>query len=69
MALTQIPGAMVAQDQGLGRGNMGSDAALPAGLGPLPWPGPTAPPGWIFCFGQAVSRTTYAAIFANIGTT
>lgn len=68
MALTQIPGAMVAQDQGLSRGNMGSDAALPAGLGPLPWPGPTAPPGWIFCFGQAVSRTTYAALFANIGT-
>lgn len=69
MPLTQIPGAMVAQDQGLSRGNMGSDAALPAGLGPLPWPGPTAPPGWIFCFGQAVSRTTYAALFANIGTT
>lgn len=30
--------------------------------------GPTAPSGWLFCFGQAVSRTTYADLFAAIGT-
>ncbi len=27
------------------------------------------PPGWLECNGQAVSRTTYAALFAIIGTT
>ena len=27
-----------------------------------------APVGWLLCFGQAVSRTTYAALFAVIGT-
>lgn len=26
------------------------------------------PPGWLFCDGSAVSRTTYAALFAAIGT-
>lgn len=31
--------------------------------------GASAPSGWLFCFGQAVDRTTYAALFAAIGTT
>ena len=31
--------------------------------------GSTAPTGWLICNGQAVSRTTYAALFAVIGTT
>lgn len=30
--------------------------------------GAAAPTGWLLCFGQAVSRTTYAALFAVIGT-
>lgn len=30
--------------------------------------GITAPAGWLLCFGQAVSRTTYALLFAIIGT-
>lgn len=30
---------------------------------------PTAPGGWLACDGSAVSRTTYAALFAAIGTT
>lgn len=29
----------------------------------------TEPTGWLFCYGQAVSRTTYAALFAAISTT
>lgn len=33
------------------------------------WPTNTAPPGWLLCFGQAVSRTGYAGLFAAIGTT
>jgi len=28
-----------------------------------------APAGWLFCAGQAANRTTYAALFAAIGTT
>lgn len=31
--------------------------------------GTTAPSGWLLCYGQAVSRTTYANLFAVIGTT
>lgn len=33
------------------------------------WPKNTAPSGYLECAGQAVSRTTYAALFAVIGTT
>lgn len=35
----------------------------------LPYAGTTAPNGWLLCFGQAVSRTTYPNLFARIGTT
>ena len=31
--------------------------------------GSSAPNGWLICNGQAISRTTYAALFAVIGTT
>jgi microcystin-dependent protein len=34
----------------------------------LPFAGSAAPEGWLLCFGQAVSRTTYANLFASIGT-
>lgn len=34
-----------------------------------PFGGGSAPPGWLDCFGQAVSRTTYAALFNAIGAT
>jgi microcystin-dependent protein len=35
----------------------------------LPFAGTTSPDNWLLCSGQAVSRTTYAALFAIIGTT
>ena len=35
----------------------------------LPFAGSAAPTGWLLCFGQAVSRTTYAALFTTLGTT
>lgn len=36
----------------------------------LPWAGtPPAPTGWFHCNGQAISRTTYSALFGVIGTT
>ena len=46
---------------------MGEDAAIPAGV-TLPFAGSAAPSGWLLCAGQAVSRTTFAALFAAIGT-
>ena len=43
-------------------------ASLPAG-GLIPYAGATAPAGWLLCFGQAISRTTYSTLFTAIGTT
>jgi len=40
---------------------------VPAGAGMDFW-GATAPSGWLLCYGQAVSRTTYANLFTAIGT-
>ena len=34
-----------------------------------PYAGSVAPDGWLICDGSAVSRTTYSALFAVIGTT
>lgn len=34
----------------------------------LPYAGGSAPAGFLLCNGQAVSRTTYAALFAEVGT-
>lgn len=31
--------------------------------------GSTEPTGWLFCYGQAISRSTYSALFTAIGTT
>ena len=35
----------------------------------MSYAGTTAPGGWLFCDGSAVSRTTYATLFGVIGTT
>lgn len=35
----------------------------------MPFAGSSEPSGWLLCAGQAVSRTTYAALFAVIGGT
>lgn len=35
----------------------------------MPYAGSSAPTDWLLCSGAAVSRTTYAALFAVIGTT
>lgn len=34
----------------------------------LPYAGFLEPAGWLFCFGQAISRTDYAALFARVAT-
>lgn len=41
---------------------------FPAGI-MAPYAGASAPTGWLLCDGSAISRTTYAALFAVIGTT
>jgi microcystin-dependent protein len=41
---------------------------VPAGV-VSPYAGTSEPTGWLFARGQAVSRSTYAALFAAIGTT
>lgn len=33
----------------------------------MSYAGATRPAGWLLCYGQAISRTTYAALFAAIG--
>lgn len=45
-----------------------TSASIPTGT-ILPYAGSTAPSGYLLCDGSAVSRTTYAALFAVIGTT
>lgn len=40
---------------------------IPAGV-TLPFAGTSIPGGWLYCNGQAVSRTTYSALFSAIGT-
>jgi microcystin-dependent protein len=44
------------------------DQVLPAGC-IMPYAGTAAPTSWLACEGQAVSQTTYATLFAAIGTT
>lgn len=62
----------------LAPGTQPTDAAtvsqLPASSGApigavMDYAGSSAPTGWLICAGQALSRTTYAALFAVIGTT
>ena len=43
-------------------------AQIPAGMVQA-YAGSTAPTGWLKCNGAAISRTTYATLFAAIGTT
>ena len=46
----------------------GAAARVPAGC-MLWWPTETPPTGWLFRNGAAISRSTYAALYAVIGTT
>jgi microcystin-dependent protein len=47
---------------------LAADSTFPSGV-MVPYAGSSAPTGWLLCFGQAVSRSTYAALFTAIGTT
>lgn len=45
----------------------GGSGGMPVGA-VIPYAGASAPPGWLLANGVAVSRVTYAALFARIGT-
>jgi microcystin-dependent protein len=61
---------------GMGDGTAAQDGAtmanliarMPAGV-IVPYGGTTEPTGWLFCYGQAISRSTYADLFTAISTT
>lgn len=46
----------------------GTVGFMPVGV-VVPFAGSSSPAGWQLCYGQAISRTTYAGLFATIGTT
>lgn len=45
------------------------DTQYPPSGSVISYAGSSAPSGWLLCYGQTVNRTTYAALFAAIGTT
>ena len=54
-------------DQAVTKDKIEEAQRLPAGV-IVPYAGATAPTGWLLCYGQNVSRTTYADLFSAIGT-
>ena len=48
---------------------VGAQAGGPPVGSVINFTGQTAPAGWLLCQGQAISRTTYARLYATIGTT
>ena len=49
--------------------SIGSGSTIDMPIGSVqPWLGATAPSGWLICNGSAVSRTTYASLFAVVST-
>src|SRR5262245_44466946 len=73
--ITAADGVVLGRAAGAGPGAVTeiTNAALGAAILPvgvmLPYGGATAPAGFLLCNGQTVSRTTYAALFAVLGTT
>jgi len=45
-----------------------ANTGTPAGV-IMPYAGSSEPSGWLFCSGNAISRTTYSGLFSAIGTT
>lgn len=56
------------KDAGITKQKLAAAMQLPSGA-LMPFAGSAAPTGWLLCAGQAVSRSTYADLFAAIGTT
>lgn len=63
-----LPAAPTTTLQAATKGYVDGLTGSPAGI-IAPFAGTSAPSGWLACQGQAISRTTYATLFAAIGTT
>lgn len=63
MATTIIAGAQVGPS---GDKGPAGNPTMPVGS-VLDFAGPTAPNGWLLCYGQLVSRTTFSVLFSIIG--
>lgn len=60
-------GATIVGDMNATTVKQGGFSLLPVGVF-FPYAGSSAPSGYLFCDGSAVSRTTYASLFSAIGT-
>jgi microcystin-dependent protein/phage-related tail fiber protein len=67
-ATASADGAMSAADKSKLDGIAAGADAIPAGAITM-FAGGSLPSGWLWCQGQAVSRTTYSALYSAIGTT
>jgi microcystin-dependent protein len=70
-AITTV-GTAATKNTGTGAGDVPTNADLQPGVptgAVMPFAGSSEPSGWKYCAGQAISRATFAALFAVIGTT
>ena len=59
--------AVIRVHNGTSWSSLGGSSSVDMPIGSIqPWLGATTPSGWLICNGQAVSRTTYATLFAII---
>jgi microcystin-dependent protein len=63
-----VTGAITATTTISATGGLTGMGAVPIGA-IADYAGSSAPSGWLLCYGQAVSRTTYASLFSAISTT
>jgi len=66
-ALAPIRANLVVQSTIMGSTSETAAPLIPAGV-VVAWAGGAAPSGWLECSGSAISRTTYAALYAVCGT-
>lgn len=67
-SVAAVTGTPSASNYLRGDGTWATITGVPSGS-VMPYAGSSAPTDWLLCSGAAVSRTTYAALFAVIGTT
>jgi len=59
--------AVIRVHDGTSWSSLGGSSSIDMPIGSIqPWLGATTPSGWLVCAGQAVSRTTYSALFVFV---